>query len=248
MINYAVWDLSVYDVLLLAAACGGAGTAVGWLFYDSPAMGLAGAFLLFFFTKPRYVRWCIHRRQHILLLQFRDVLYSVASGVSAGRSLGQALEESVSFWAGTYSQKDLMMAELETMTRRMKEAGEQDVEVLRDFAGRSGLPEVADFVMVCENCRQSGADLVKAIDRAAAVIGDRIALEKELAALMAQKQFEGRIIMAAPFLLMAFLKISSPGFLDPLTASFQGYMVSSLALGLILAAVVMMERVNRLAF
>ena len=66
--------------------------------------------------------------------------------------------------------------------------------------------------------------------------------------LMAQKQFEGRIIMISPFALLLFLKISSPGFLEPLTASSAGMMVSTAALGLVAASVLLMERVNQFEF
>ena len=243
--NYAVWKLSLYDAVVLLAGSAAGGMAVGWLFYDSVKLGMTAALILLIFMKPRYIRWQISRRQQELLLQFRDLLYSVASSVSVGRSMGQALEESLEFWKGTYSEKDLIMQETAGMVRRMKETGERDVEVLKDFAQRSGLQDVYDFVMVYENCRGSGANLVQAVDRAAAIIGDKIALEKELHSLMAQKQFEGRIIMVSPFVLMLFLKISSPGFLAPLTGSMEGYLVSSLALGLILVAILMMERVNR---
>lgn len=246
--NYEVWDFSLYDMVLLSAGCTGAGLAAGWLFYDSLYFGLAAAVLLFFFAKPRYVKWRIESRRRELLIQFRDVLYSSASSISAGRSMGQALEESISFWEATYGPSDLIMKELKHMVRQMKEAGILDLEVLRDFAGRSGLEEAADFVMVYENCRSSGANLVQAIDRAAAVIGDRISLERELHTLMVQKQFEGRIIMAAPFALMFFLKMSSPEFLLPLTASSQGRLISTIALGLIGTAYIMTERVNRLEF
>lgn len=248
MENYETWDLSVHDCILLLGGSAAAGAGTGWLFYDRPGLGLLLGALLFLLAKPRYVLWQVERRKRTLLLQFRDVLYSVSSCVSAGRSLGQALEESIGFWKGTYGEKDLIIRELAGMVRRMKEGNERDIDVLKDFAARCGLQDVSDFAMVCENCRESGADLVRAIDRATEVIGDRIELERELTSMMVQKQFEGRIIMAAPFLLLLFLKITSPDFLLPLTSSPAGMMVSSLALGLILAAVLMMERVNRIAF
>ena len=246
--NYEHWDFSLYDFIILSGSCTGAGFAVGWLFYDSMVLGAAAAVLLFLFAKVKYVQWRISSRRAELLLQFRDVLYSSASSISAGRSMGQALEESLEFWKGTYGEKDLIMVELRYMVHQIKEAGVQDLEVLWDFAERSGLAEVTDFVMVYENCRGSGANLVQAMDRAAAVISDRIGLERELETLMAQKQFEGRVIMAAPFLLMMFLKVSSPEFLEPLTSTSQGRLVSSLALGLIGCAYIVTERVNRLAF
>ncbi|MDY3239280.1 MAG: hypothetical protein SOW80_04055 [Anaerovoracaceae bacterium] len=246
--NYGIWDFSLLDLGVVLTVSLAAGTVTGWLFYDRLQLGLCISGALFFMAKPRYMRWQLQRRKRILLLQFRDVLYSISSAVSVGRSMAQALEESMDFWKGTYDEKDLIMRELAAMVRQMKEGNARDLDVLKDFAGRSGLQDILDFVMVYENCRTSGADLVKAIDRATGIIGDRIDLERELHMLMAQKQFEGRIIMISPFALLLFLKISSPGFLEPLTASSAGMMVSTAALGLVAASVLLMERVNQFEF
>ena len=246
--NYGIWDFSLLDLGVVLTVSLAAGTVTGWLFYDRLQLGLCISGALFFMAKPRYMRWQLQRRKRILLLQFRDVLYSISSAVSVGRSMAQALEESMDFWKGTYDEKDLIMRELAAMVRQMKEGNARDLDVLKDFAGRSGLQDILDFVMVYENCRTSGADLVKAIDRATGIIGDRIDLERELHMLMAQKQFEGRIIMISPFALLLFLKISSPVFLEPMTASSAGMMVSTAALGLLAASVLLMERVNQFEF
>ena len=131
--DYGKWDLSFKDVLILTCFSLSAGLAVGWLFYDS--LRAASVFSLSgFFLVPHYKMWKMDQRRQQLLLQFRDVLYSVASSVSVGRSMGQALEESISFWEGTYSEEDMMMKELKNMVRCMKEGNMTDVEVLRDFS------------------------------------------------------------------------------------------------------------------
>ena len=245
-INYGKWDLSAAEWLMMAALALTGGMAVGWLFYDSLRAGSLLAVMAFPVIKKRYVRWRIQRRRQQFLLQFRDLLYSVASSVSVGRSMALALEESISFWQGTYTEKDDIMTELHAMVRQMKESNARDLDVLWDLAARSGLSDVTDFVLVYETCRTSGANLPKAIDRATGIIGDKIALERELRTLMAQKRFEGRIVMISPFLVMLFLKIVSPGYLAPLTASSSGYMVGTFALGLIAIACVLTERVNHI--
>ena len=246
-VDYGKWDLSFRDilVLMLCSLCGG--LAVGWLFYDSlkaaSVLSLSGFFLV-----PYYKKRQIEKRQQVLLLQFRDVLYSIASSVSVGRSMGQALEESITFWNGTYSEEDMIIRELRNMVRCMKESNTADVDVLKDFAQRSGLADVSDFAGVYESCKGSGANLVQAVNRAALIIGDRITLERELSTLMAQKKFESRIIMGSPFAVLLFLKILSPEYLQPLTASSQGKMISTADLILIGLACLMMERVNRFEF
>ena len=55
--NYAGWNLSVYDVLVLLGMSAAAGMATGWLFYDSLAVGAAAGLVIFFLAKPRYIRW-----------------------------------------------------------------------------------------------------------------------------------------------------------------------------------------------
>lgn len=76
------------------------------------------------------------------------------------------------------------------MLKRMQQGGEDELPVLRDFAMRSGLADIADFVNVYEICRASGGDLARAMNRAATIIGDKIQLEAELKTMMAQKAFE----------------------------------------------------------
>lgn len=242
--DYGKWVLSLHDVILLFGIAAGCGTAAGWLFYDSAVLG-AGTGVLCLLLIPKYKEWRIQQRKRELLLQFRDLLYSISSSITVGRSMRQALEESITFWQGTCSEQDMMIQELKFMVRRMEESNETDVEVLRDFARRSGLPDVEDFVGVYENCKGTGASLITALNRAAAVIGDKITLERELHVLMAQKRFESRIVMISPFAVLFLLKMMSPEYLLPLTETSQGRAVSTVVLLLIAAACMVMERVMR---
>ncbi len=132
------------------------------------------------------------------------------------------------------------------MTAQIKEGNQKDVEVLRGFAARSGLEDAVDFVTVYESCRMTGGDLPGAINRATAIIGDKITLERELKTLMAQKVFESRIVMAAPVVIVMVLRAVSPEYLTPLTQTSQGRIVMTFALGLMATAVVMMERINNI--
>lgn len=244
-INYGVWDLSVKELAVVGvySACGGLG--IGYLFYDNFLVGIP-IMLGLLLTKSQYTKHLIEKRRAKLLLQFRDLLYSISSSVSVGRNMMQALGESITFWENTYTERDYIMIELNGMLRREKEGNDCDVAILEDFAQRSGLDDIEDFVGVYEICRDTGADLVKAIGQANRVIGDKIKLEKELHTLMAQKQFEGRIITLAPFVALLFLKVFSPQFLAPLTQSSSGYMIATFALLCIVCACILIERIHRI--
>ena len=237
--------LSDKEIRIFAACISGMGMLTGILFYDSPAAGilLTTAMMIFF---PVYKKSLIEKKRGQRLIQFRDFLYSVSSSIMAGRNMGQAIEEAIDFWKSTYSPDDYIMIELRLMTAQMKEGNEKDVTVLKEFAVRSGLEDAADFAAVYESCRITGGNLPAAINRATNIIGDKITLERELKTLMAQKVFESRIVMAAPFAIVLLLRIISPEYLAPMTSTGEGRLVMTAALVLMAAAIVMMERINNI--
>ena len=221
------------------------GMTTRMLFYDSLLTGglitaCCGLYL------PSYKGNIKEKRKQQLLLQFRDLLYSISSSVSSGRTVAQALEESVEFWQSTYEEKDYIMRELAYMNGRIHRGGEKDIDVLKDFANRSGIEDIADFVNVYESCRMTGGNLNQAINRATTIIGDKITLERELKTLMAQKIFESRIVALAPFAMVLLLKIMSPDYLEPMTATQGGRIITTFSLGLAAAALLMMERINKI--
>lgn len=223
-----------------------AGMAVGILFYDSRRIGIAAAVILSAAYMPTYRRKIGEKHRSELLVQFRDMLYSVSASVSSGRSMREALAEAKEFCAAVYEKEDYIMAELEYMCRRLENGNEVDTEVLSDFAKRSGLGDIEDFVSVYENCKGSGGDLKKAIGRATTLIGDKIELERELKSLLAQKLFEGRLVGIAPFAIVLMIRISAPEYMEAMTATSQGMLITSIALVLIAAAVVMTERIHKI--
>lgn len=244
-VYYDSVDLSTAEKQRFALGAAVIGMTIGLMFYDSPAAGVLITLFCFFFT-PGYRKLMTEKKKSQLLIQFRDLLYSLSSSVASGRTVAQAMEESVDFWKSTYDEKDYIMQELKYMNGRIKNGGEKDIDVLRDFADRSGLEDISDFVNVYESCRMTGGNLPKAINRAATIIGDKITLERELKTLMAQKRFEGRIVALAPAAVVLLLRIMSPEYLEPMTSTANGRIIMTFALGLILLALVMMERINRI--
>ena len=244
-VYYDSMDLSAAEKQRFFIGAAAIGMTAGLLFYDSPIIGIvitlcSGLFL------SKYKMMMKEKKKSELLIEFRDLLYSISSSVSSGRTVAQALEESVDFWKSTYDEKDYIIKELKYMNGRIKKGGEKDVDVLRDFANRSGLEDVSDFVNVYESCRLTGGDLPLAINRATGIIGDKITLERELKTLMAQKIFETRIVALAPAAIVLLLRIMSPDYLEPMTSTQGGRIVTTFALGLIIMALGMMERINRI--
>jgi len=182
----------------------------------------------------------------MLLLQFKDLLYYLSSSVSVGRSIRQALNEAIESLSGTYSHSDYIITELIYMTERMQRSNESDIAVLEDFASRTDLEDVKDFVSACKICKETGSNLTKAISKTTEMITDKISLERELKTIAAQKHFEGRIVGIAPFAMVLGMRIISPEYLVPLTGTFEGRLVSTISLALITSGWIIIERMNQI--
>lgn len=234
-------------MLRFSAATFFIGMATGYIYFDDPMAGLV-IFLCLYGVYPAYKNNEERKLKQLMMVQFKDLLYSVSASLSLGRNMRQALEESLSFWGNTYDEKDPIMIEVRNMLREMKETNAPDIKVLRDFADRWEISDITDFVNVYESLRITGGDMPGAVSRAASVIGDKITMEKELNAAMSEKLAEGRIVGAAPFVMTAAMKFLSPAYMSPVYETGLGTVVALTSLALSVAAILMIERINRIDF
>ena len=234
-------------MLKFSAAAFLIGIATGYIYFDDPLIGIA-IYLSLYAAYPIYKRNEERRKKQIMLVQFKDLLYSVSASLSLGRNMKQALEESLDFWRNTYDEKDPIVIEVRMMLNEMNETNARDIKVLRDFANRWEIPDITDFVNVYENLRTTGGDMPGAVSRAASVIGDKITMEKELNTAMSEKLAEGRIVGSAPFIMTAAMKFFSPGYMRPVYETGAGMAVAVISLAMSAAAILMIERINRIDF
>ncbi len=228
-----------------SAAVLAAGIGTGKLYYDSFQIGLIISIMLAFYY-PKYAKAIEKKRKNLLLIEFRDLLYSISASIYTGRNMKQALRESKEFWKDTYDENSMIMKEVNHMLIRMDNSNEKDIDCLKDFAESSGLTDVSDFVSVYESCKETGGDLAAAIGRATSIIGDRISMEKELNMLLAEKKLEGRIVAAAPFIMVFMTRLMSPGYMSVMTGTLQGIIISSFSLFLTAISILMIERINNI--
>lgn len=135
-----------------------------------------------------------------------------------------------------YGEGALIAAELSGMAKRLNEYRESEEEILRDFAFRTRLEDISDFVDIYLTCRETGGDLTRALVKASEIIMDKIAVEKEIRTITAQKRFEAKILTAIPFAMILFLQLASPDYLSAMYESITGRILMTAALGGIGAA------------
>ena len=212
-------------------------SSIALIFYKSIWAVVLCLLVLPILVKQRLNRMALEQKAE-LTHQFRDMLYSVSASVSAGRHLPEALFEARENMKLIYGDLGLIVCELNTIVKGLYESKESEEQVLMSFSKRTAIDDIEDFVEIYLTCRSTGGDLERIIVKSANVIMEKIAIQREIQMLTAQKKFEIKLLMALPFIVIGFLELSSPEYLSVMYETLQGRIAMTAALiGICLAYV-----------
>jgi len=218
---------------------------VSYIFYHSLAVSLAfGAFIPICFKY--YAENLAEKRRDLMLVQFRDFLYSLSASFAAGRHMREALFEARESLRLIYDENTPMLIEITNMLSKMDGGKASEEDVLRDFADRSAMRDIANFVDTYFICRETGGYLGRVISKTSAMLIDKIGIEKEVKTLTSQKQFEGRIISLMPVAVILFLNVVSPEYIQILYTTLAGRFIMTVALAGIVYAYEMTMKLTKI--
>jgi tight adherence protein B len=233
--SYSVYELSQKEQARFFLICGSGLFAAAYLFYHTLILSMLFTCLAYPAMKP-YRKYLAEKRSREIKEQFRDVLYSISASVAAGRQMPEALYEAGENMKLIYRDDSIIVLELSDMVKKIFEYRESEDDILKEFAARTCVEDISDFVDIYLTCRETGGDLIKVLTKASDVIMDKIVIEKEIRTITAQKQFEARIMTAIPFIIILFLQLVSPDYLTVMYECAIGRILMTLALGSIAAA------------
>lgn len=197
--------------------------------------------MLPFFKKINeiYIEYMKENRHNHLLEQFKDLLFILSTSIGAGRGMRDAIGEAINGINGIYGENSIMSQELKNMYKRMDVGNEDDVTVLIDFARRSNCEDIIDFTITYATCKETGASLIVALNKAASVIIEKMSIENEISAMVKRKKQESLILFLMPFIVITFLNISAPEYIEPLYSTLIGrlIMISVIAVNIYIYAV-----------
>lgn len=179
-----------------------------------------------------YADHCCRKRQKVLLREFRDFLFSLSASFATGRHMTEAMKEADAALGNIYRKNSLMSREIRHMLKAIEETGQSDQKVFSDFAGRSGLEDIQLLAEVYGVCRETGGNMAVAVNKAAALLTEKINIEMEIQTMLSQKKLEGTIIAVMPGVMILFLLWMSPEYLSPMYGTAAGRLLMILALAL----------------
>jgi len=180
--------------------------------------------------KEYYADYQLERRKKKLLSEFKDFLFMISTSIGAGRSMKDAINESIPSLERIYGETSLLAPEMRDIYHRMEGSNEKDSDVLLDFAMRTGMEDVIDFVNIYSTCKSTGASLILALNKAASVIIDKMSIDNEIKELVKRKEYEGMVIFVMPVVVIIFMNLLARDYIDPLYMTFSGRVVMTVVI------------------
>ena len=186
----------------------------------------------------------IKSRRRRYMAEFKDFLFMASTAIGAGRSMKDAISESIPSLMNIHGRRSILAGDLAKAYERMETGGENDVSVLRDLADASGLEDVKDFVTIYSICKTTGASLITALAKAAGVIMEKMSIDREIEELVRRKEGEGLVIFAMPVLIILFLNFTAPDYIAPLYETAAGRVIMTAVLASNIGIYAMIQRIT----
>ena len=233
--DYDSYSMSLRERLLYTSAAVIVIFAVAFVFYRSFLFSalLVPLALLYPRLKTRDI---IAKRKKELNIQFKDMLYSLSSSISAGKTVEAAFREVLKDLSVLYPEPAaFILVEVRRIISRL-EMNETMEAALDDFAMRAKLEDIDNFVNVFNICKRSGGNISEVIKNTAAIINDRIEVGQEVDTLLSERKFEQKVLNIVPIVMILLLSASAPDYMNPVFSTNAGRFTMSVSIMLLAVA------------
>ena len=181
---------------------------------------------------------CVREKQSEFTIQFKEMIQSMAASLRTGYSVENALRETRKEMKRIYPKGAIITQELDFMVQQIHIHIPTE-QIFEAFAQRVRLEDVQNFSVVFSAAKRSGGDMIAIIRRTVDQIGDKIEVKREIDTLLAAKKYEFRVMSAIAYIIIAYMSLSFPDFMDSLYKNVTGIGVMSVCLGIYIAAYVL---------
>jgi tight adherence protein B len=220
---------------------GGISAVVAYLFYDS-AWALLAFPVFVVFLYRREIRIERLRQKDELAGQFLDALRVVSTALLAGLSMENAWKEAQKEIGHLYGESSPMYRELQMLNQSVALSVPLEQQ-LEEFARRSGVEDISSFSEIFSFAKRSGGDFVAIIGTTTEHMRKKRDTENEIEILITARKTEQKVMNVIPILILAYLRVSSDGYLDVLYKNPVGILFMSLCLAAYGVAIYAAERI-----
>jgi tight adherence protein B len=199
------------------------------LFYNNHL--IAGILSFVGLLYPRYKeKDLIKKRKQEVIIQFKEAIYALSSSLAAGKSIESGFRAVLSDLKLLYADNDTyIIREFEYIVRKI-EMNETIEEAISDFANRAKIDDISNFSDVLITAKRTGGNIISIIRYTSNIICEKIEIKNEIEVSVANKQFEQKVLSLLVPLIIIYLQISSPGYLDVMYSTIGGRILMTIGL------------------
>lgn len=243
--DYNVYIMTKSEKLFTIAVAAIVLFGVGYVFYRSVILSLILA--LFSVKAPKMrTRQIIEKRKNQLALQFKDMLYSLSSALSVGKSVETGIRDSLQDLQVIYPdpQTDILV-ELGLILRGLGMNNTIE-EMFGQFAERAHLEDIDNFVDIFVTCKRTGGDLIEVMRSTSNTIGDKIEVKQEIETMISGKKYEFNVLMVLPVIMVLFLTVTSGDYMAPVFQTIVGRITMTVAIAIFALAYVVGSKIMKI--
>lgn len=197
-----------------------------WLFYQSFfAIVLILPFALKNYREQEEEK--VEQKKREFLLQFQDMIQSMAAALGAGYSVENSIREAQKEMKVLYGKDAKISKELVWMVRQMRIQIPME-QIFEEFAQRVDLEDVKNFATVFRTAKRSGGNMLEIIQNTVRQIGDKMDVKREIDTILAAKSYEFKVMSVIPYIMIGYMLLSFPEFMSCLYGNIIGIGVMSI--------------------
>lgn len=166
----------------------------------------------------------LKKKKQEIQQQFLNGIQLMSASLQAGYSVENAFKEAVKELRKIWRDHSCVVLEFEWMASQL-EIGRTLEELFLDFARRSGVEDILSFAEVFMTAKRSGGDLLLIIRNTTSCIQQKQETMQEIETTLSGKIMEQNIMSLIPLLILAYVKMTSPEFLEGMYGNATGILV-----------------------
>lgn len=242
LIDYDSYEISIKMKIIYSLVAALFIFAVSYLFYRNAVFSAILSPLGTLYIKFKR-KQLIAKRRNELNLQFKDLLISISTSLSAGRALENAFESALEDLSVLYPSDEAdIIKETQIIIHKLSYNIPVE-EAISDFAKRSNIDDIINFSDVITVCKRTGGNLIDAIKNSCAIISDKIEMKQEIEILLSSRKFEQKILNIMPIGMVFLLSITASDYIEPVFTTIQGRMAMTVCLLLLMVAFIISNKI-----
>ncbi len=205
------------------------------LFIPLGFISIIPAAIIAYLLPKKFFEWEIKKRNSQFLDQFPEAIDMIVRSVKSGHPLNTALRMIAD------NMEDPVAPEFRQLVNEIA-YGRPLVDALRRLAKRVDEQDVHFFVVVLAVQQETGGNLAEILKNLSNVIRGRKRLQQKIAAMTSEGKATLWVLGGLPVMVYSVISFTNPKYLEPLYNTLMGNVILSCAIGLIVTAIFVINK------